>query len=117
MDEFAFRALFDATYRALAQYASHRGLGRDDAEDLIASTYEVAWRRLDAVSEGDEALLWLYTVAHNQFRNLWRRRQRDSALVARLPRPIHAEPAGDPGDPPMQEIVRALDGLGDDDRS
>ncbi len=28
-----------------AQYARYRRLDRDDAEDLIASTYEVAWQR------------------------------------------------------------------------
>jgi DNA-directed RNA polymerase specialized sigma24 family protein len=65
MEEARFRALFDATYPALARYARNRGLCSHDAEDLIASTYEVAWRRLEVVPEGDQALLWLYTVAFN----------------------------------------------------
>ena len=85
MDESRFRALFDATYPALARYARHRGLDRDDAEDLIASTFEVAWRRLDVVPSDDEALLWLYAVAFNLLRNLRRRQGRDRQLVARLP--------------------------------
>jgi RNA polymerase sigma-70 factor (ECF subfamily) len=96
MDESRFRALFDATYPALARYARHRGLDRDDAEDLIASTFEVAWRRLDVVPSDDEALLWLYAVAFNLLRNLRRRQGRDRQLVARLPMVDTVLPSSEP---------------------
>jgi RNA polymerase sigma-70 factor (ECF subfamily) len=98
MDGAGFRKLFDSTYPALAKYARHRGLARDDAEDLIASTYEVAWRRVDAVPEGSEALLWLYTVAFNQLRNFRRRSHRDRDLIVRLPLMEVVPPPREPDD-------------------
>jgi RNA polymerase sigma factor (sigma-70 family) len=116
MDEAGFRELFDATYPALARYARHRGLAREDAEDLIASTYEVAWRRADLVPEGGEALLWLYTVAFNQLRNLRRRAQRDRDLTVRLPAPDVALPPDVSEGGSVAAIRRALDSLGANDR-
>jgi RNA polymerase sigma factor (sigma-70 family) len=116
VNEARFRALFDATYPALARYARHRGLHQHDAEDLIASTYEVAWRRLDAVPEGDEALLWLYTVAFHNLRNLRRSERQRAALLTRLPvRDPDPAPA-EPTDLEVGAIRRALAELGEDDR-
>jgi RNA polymerase sigma-70 factor (ECF subfamily) len=116
MDDAGFKELFDATYPALARYARHRGLAREDAEDLIAATYEVAWRRVDVVPEGGEALLWLYTVAFNQLRNLRRRTQRDQDLTVRLPAPEVAFPADESDDRSIAAIRRALDSLSAKDR-
>src|SRR5581483_959214 len=53
-----FRVMFESTYAALARYARHRGLSGVDAEDLVAGTYEVAWRRMDVVPTGDGTLPW-----------------------------------------------------------
>ena len=94
--EARFRALFDATYPAVARFARHRGLVGHDAEDLIAATYEVAWRRLDVVPVGDAAVPWLLTVALNHLRNLRRRQARDRALVERLPSPEQGSPPPEP---------------------
>jgi RNA polymerase sigma factor (sigma-70 family) len=116
MDESRFRALFVATYPALARYARHRGLNRDEAEDLIASTYEVAWRRGHRVPDGDEALLWLYKVAFNQLRNHRRRQHRDRNLSLRLLVPGPVAPPGEPSDLSVETIRRALNRLSDDDR-
>ena len=116
VDESRFRALFVASYPALARYARHRGLDRDEAEDLIASTFEVAWRRGDIVPDGDEALLWLYKVAFNQFRNLTRRHQRDRDLSLRLRVPEEVAPPPEPGQFTFESIRRALNQLTDNDR-
>jgi RNA polymerase sigma factor (sigma-70 family) len=116
MDESRFRALFVATYPALARYARHRGLDRDEAEDLIASTFEVAWRRADIVPEGDEAILWLYKVAFNQLRNLRRRHQRDRDLLLRLRVPEEVAPPAEPADFTIESIRRALSRLTEKDR-
>ena len=91
--EARFRALFDATYPAVVRFVRHRGLVGHDGEDLIAATYEVAWRRLDVVPMGDAAVPWLLTVALNQLRNHRRRQARDRALVERLPAPGRECPA------------------------
>jgi RNA polymerase sigma-70 factor (ECF subfamily) len=116
MDESRFGVLFASTYPRLARYARLRGLCRDDAEDLIAATFEVAWRRVGVVPEGDEALLWLYAVANNQLRNLRRRRKRDSELSTRLPPLDHVAPPTEPGDATIAAIKRAVDSLRDGDR-
>jgi RNA polymerase sigma-70 factor (ECF subfamily) len=114
--EARFRALFDATYPVVARYARHRGLSGHDADDLVAATYEVAWRRLDVVPAGEAALPWLLTVAHNHLRNDRRRRRRDRTLVERLPAPENTPAPGEPAAVGWPEIRRALDALADEDR-
>jgi len=113
--EARFAALFHATYPAVARYARHRGVTGHDADDLIAATYEVAWRRLDVVPDGEPALPWLLTVAHNHMRNHRRRQARERALVERLPAPGYV-PSAEPVMPGWPEIRRALDALADGDR-
>lgn len=111
-----FRAVFEATYPAVARYARHRGLSGEDAEDLVAATYEVAWRRLDAVPGGDQTLPWLLTVALNQFRNQHRRLVRERALLERLPAPASASPPPELPGVSWRDIRRALDALAANDR-
>jgi len=80
-DEQRFRALFDAHYSQIARYFVNQGRTAADADDLVAATFEVAWRRLDAVPRGEEAILWLYGVARNQLRNAQRKTEREAAFV------------------------------------
>jgi RNA polymerase sigma factor (sigma-70 family) len=98
--ETRFRALFDLAYAPLCRYARHRGLTGPDAEDLVAQTLEIAWRRLDDVPAA-EPLPWLYAVAHNLWRNQARRDRRRRELLARFQAPPTAareDPAaGEPG--------------------
>jgi RNA polymerase sigma factor (sigma-70 family) len=111
-----FRALFETNYSALVRYACHRGLDRDEADDLIAGIFEVAWRRLDEIPRGDEAVLWLYGVAFNQLRNLRRSKRRHQRLVARL-RFATPEPGpSEPSEVSIEELKAALDALAVDDR-
>ena len=63
--ESRFRALFSENYRQLARYGRHRGLNAEEADDLIASTFEVVWRRFESIPDGDGAVLWLYGIAYN----------------------------------------------------
>lgn len=63
--EIRFREMFNDSDPAIAQYARQRGHQQADANDLVAATFEIAWRRLDKVSAGEEALPWLLTVARN----------------------------------------------------
>jgi RNA polymerase sigma-70 factor, ECF subfamily len=74
-----FRPLFDAHYRAIARYFRARGYGEADV-----ATFEVAWRQLDAVPAGDEAVPWLFAVARNHSRSARRKTQREAALIAEL---------------------------------
>jgi len=78
-----FRTLWDYEPR-IAAYALRRSASPEDAADLIADTFAIAWQRLDDVPDGPEALLWLYVTARNVMANEHRRRQRRSMLVERL---------------------------------
>ncbi len=109
--ESRFRALFLRAYPALGRYAHYRGLSQSDAEDLVSSTLEIAWRKLDEVPQ-DDPLPWLYAVARNLLRNNRRSEHRSAALLARLPipepHPAPSEPYG-PGFEAFREALAALE--------
>jgi RNA polymerase sigma-70 factor (ECF subfamily) len=76
-----FEALYSSTRARILAYALRRVPSEQDAADILAETFTVAWRRFDEVPDGDEAILWLYGVARNVLRNYQRSRQRQSRLV------------------------------------
>lgn len=70
----AFEALFQATYARVLSYA--RGMAdAHDADDAVAETYAIAWRRLEAVPLGVE-LGWLIGVTRRVLANARRGRRR-----------------------------------------
>lgn len=83
-----FREVYDRHYTAVLGYAMRRADSRDDAADVVAETFLTAWRRLDDLPAGDDALLWLYATARrvlaNQVRATGRRRRLDDRLRAQL---------------------------------
>ena len=79
-----FRCLFELAERDILAYALRRVGRPDDAADVVAETFLVAWRRLDEVPAGDAARLWLYGVARRQLANQRRGDLRRSALADRL---------------------------------
>ena len=79
-----FEAMFDEYYRAVARYLRTRGHTAADADDLIAGTFEVAWRQIDKLPQGREALPWLLAVARNLSRNHRRKSQREASLAQGL---------------------------------
>src|ERR1039458_8376784 len=81
--EARFRAIFHVAYPALGRYVHNRGFWGADADDLVAETLEIAWRRLDQVPE-DDPLPWLFAVARNLLRNKRRSEGRRALLLARL---------------------------------
>ena len=84
-------ALFEAHHRVLLAYAARRCATLDDAEDVVAEVFVVAWRRLETVPEGDAAVLWLYGVARRTVANHRRGGARQARLRDRMkattPRP------------------------------
>jgi DNA-directed RNA polymerase specialized sigma24 family protein len=61
--EARFEGLYAAHGRAVLAYAARRTPDAQDAADIVADTFLVAWRRLDEVPAAQEARLWLYGVA------------------------------------------------------
>ncbi len=79
-----FRALYEGTRPQIIAYALRRTSSRDDAADIVAETFEIAWRRLDDVPAGKAGLLWLYVTARYVLANHGRRLRRRDEITARL---------------------------------
>jgi len=114
--EVRFRVLFESTYPTLRRYARNRGLSGQDADDLLAATYEVAWRRFDRVPAGQESIPWLLTVALNHLRNRQRKLRRERKLIERLAAPDVASAAPEGGAVDWRQLRRAVDSLSSVDR-
>jgi RNA polymerase sigma factor (sigma-70 family) len=116
-DRARFAVLFDAHHRRLLGYALRRLDDPEDAADVVAETFLVAWRRLDDVPSGDGARPWLLGVARRVLANQRRSARRHVGLADRLGRElatqvahVHDASVGD------LQVRRALTGLSDDDR-
>jgi len=110
-----FRSLFHENYRPLLAYARRR-VDAGTADDVVAETLLVAWRRRDAVPSGHERP-WLYGIARNVIRNSARSARRQQAFHQTLrglaqPKPSESEAVDE-----QAEVMRsALCELSEDDR-
>ena len=82
--EAQFEALYAAHGRDVLAYAVRRTPNAQDAADVLADTFLVAWRRLEEVPPADEARLWLYGVARRLLANQRRSERRRERLADRL---------------------------------
>lgn len=80
--ERAFEALYAAHHRSVLAYCARRA-PRWDAWDAAAEVFLVAWRRIDAVPPGDQALPWLLGVAYRVLSNQRRSTARRQRLAER----------------------------------
>jgi RNA polymerase sigma-70 factor (ECF subfamily) len=85
--------MFEQHYGHVLAYARRRCAEPADADDVVAETFTIAWRRVRDIP--DEPLPWLYGVARRVLANQRRGRQRWLALLDRLRR----EPADVPTPP------------------
>lgn len=117
--EAAFRAQFEAHYGDLLGYALRRCGTRQDAEDVVAETFQIAWRRVEELPPAEEVRLWLFGTARRVLANHHRGNRRARSLIDRIKR--------DPGtrsheEGPAQAVARgdvvltALGRLSDLDR-
>jgi RNA polymerase sigma-70 factor (ECF subfamily) len=90
--EARFEATFEAHSRRVLAYALRRVRNEADAEDAVAETFAVAWRRLDKLPDGDP-LPWLLAVARRVIANQRRATDRRTRLFDRLRR----QPTPTPG--------------------
>jgi RNA polymerase sigma factor (sigma-70 family) len=92
-----FERCFDQHYLRIFAFAARRGAGRESAEDVVADTFAIAWRRRDRIP--DEALPWLYAIAANVIANQYRATGRRQNLDRALAREASvAAPALDPAE-------------------
>ncbi|WP_336921342.1 RNA polymerase sigma factor [Aquipuribacter sp. SD81] len=83
-DRERFEELFERCYGPLLAYAIRRAGSAEDAADVVADTFTVAWRRIDDVPPGDRARLWLYGTARRVLSTHRRGSARREALDERL---------------------------------
>jgi RNA polymerase sigma-70 factor (ECF subfamily) len=74
------------------------------ADDVVAETFVVAWRRLDEIPA--DARGWLIGVARNVRLNLLRAQRRQRALASRIPREAEPELAAEALPAPVSEALR-----------
>jgi RNA polymerase sigma-70 factor (ECF subfamily) len=120
MTESESRRRFDALFAAygpdIVAYCGWRVGSESDAQDAAAEVFLTAWRRLDAVPEGEAARVWLYATARRVIANQLRSRRRRAALQERLEREPAAAPSEDPLDHEAALVREALRRLGARDR-
>ncbi len=79
-----FARLYDATNAEILAYALRRASSPEDAADVVAETFLVAWRRLGEVPDGATARLWLYGVARRVLANQRRGEMRRERLAEEM---------------------------------
>lgn len=119
-------ARFDKLYRsagtAVLGYALGRCASREDALDVTADTFLVAWRRrADMPAEPEDARAWLFGVARWCLANTLRGDRRSQRLGQRLAEHLDVAALPDPariheGRIDNRQVRRALDELSTDDR-
>jgi RNA polymerase sigma factor (sigma-70 family) len=82
--EARFERLYAEHGRAVLAYAVRRAADPQDAADVVAETFLVAWRRLDDVPAGGGSRLWLYGVARRVLSNQRRSERRRERLAEHL---------------------------------
>jgi RNA polymerase sigma-70 factor (ECF subfamily) len=98
-----FRTLYAANLTPILRYALRRVASAEDAADVVAETFLIAWRRCAEVPSGAETTPWLYGVARRVLANHLRGEGRHSRLGDRL-RSELAQQLVDPD--PADDVVR-----------
>ncbi|MEH1164502.1 sigma-70 family RNA polymerase sigma factor [Micromonospora sp. CPCC 205539] len=103
-----FRRVYAVNFKALLAYAMRRVEQPEDAADVVAETFLVAWRRSREMPPEAEARLWLHGVARRVLANHHRGGARRGRLGDRLRQRLRVAAAVDPGsEVPERLTVRA----------
>ena len=96
MEHDVWKSIYERFYRPLYLYALSLCRNRDDAEDLVQSTFLKAFLSYE---EGGSIRYWLTKVLQNEYYNLFQRRKR---LVSEAGYPLDQVP-----DPKQEEALLA----------
>lgn len=112
-----FRRLYDTGRARVVAYAMRRTTNNEDAADVVAETFAIAWRRIDDVPFGEREVPWLYAVARRVIANRVRRDSTRSAIVRRLAEQLAMSGTGDiEPDSGRLSALTALSQLSEEDR-
>ena len=117
-DDLRFAQLYERCYRPIRDFFTRR-VSRDAVDDAVADTFLTVWRCLDEVPAGEEALVWVYGVAHRVVGHERRGLARRGRLHERL-RTVAFRPAAAADDAMVdgvesRRILAALARLGNTD--
>jgi RNA polymerase sigma-70 factor, ECF subfamily len=79
-----FKRLYDTERARLIAYALRRTHSPDDAVDVTAEVFTVAWAKLDEIPESDSQTYWLYAVSRRILANRHRKELNQSDALERL---------------------------------
>jgi RNA polymerase sigma-70 factor (ECF subfamily) len=96
-----FEGCFRDHYAQVLAFTMRRVSGREAAEEVVADTFAVTWRRRDCIPDGP--LPWLYAIAANVIGNQYRSTRRRHDLGRRL---AHEAGAETPGSDPAESLAR-----------
>ncbi|MBB5895527.1 RNA polymerase sigma factor [Kutzneria kofuensis] len=103
--EARFTSLYEAAYADLLRFAQRR-VHATHAEDVVAESFLVAWRRLDDLpSRRDDARAWLFGIARGVILNTHRGAERQRALAVKLA----DVPTGSAADADADLVARQID--------
>jgi RNA polymerase sigma-70 factor (ECF subfamily) len=103
-DDAVFAELYGRYYRSVRDFCRRR-VAADLVDDATAETFLAAWRRIDDVPAGADALVWLYGVAYRVIGHLRRGATRRRRLEDRL-RSVARRGAAPPAD---EAVVGAVE--------
>ncbi|MGL5808364.1 MAG: RNA polymerase sigma factor [Nocardioides sp.] len=103
--EARFRRLYAAHFDDILAYAVRRTPSPEDASEVVAETFLVAWRRHEDLPGDDECRLWLFGVARKVVANQVRGQRRRQRLGARLAAQLRCAPASYVAKDPADEVA------------
>lgn len=115
LTEARYLSLFDAHFADIWRFARRRCDSSQDADDVTAETFAIAWRRRDDVPI-EEARLWLFGVVRRVLANHRRSIERQSKVRLRLAQTVGQEAPTDGIRESLGAVWEALGGLSADDR-
>lgn len=116
-----FQVFYEMYYPAVYVFALRRLLGsNDDAADVTAEVFAIAWRRRDQIPSPPEDRLWIYGVARRVLsrhkRGVWRRARLLRRLGAEASVGLEAEDAPGGAAPTRDRVQAAISRLKSSDR-
>jgi RNA polymerase sigma factor (sigma-70 family) len=114
--EARFTEFYERHWAAMLAYALRRTQRPEDAADLVAETFLVAWRRRADVPPEPESRVWLYGVARRVLANHHRGERRRVRLVERLRQDLSTAVSREPATRREPVAMKALMRLDEKDR-
>jgi RNA polymerase sigma-70 factor (ECF subfamily) len=99
-----FKNLYDSTRARLFAYALRRTRSAEDAADVTAEVFTIAWQKRSRLPGDDPQILWLYAVARRVLANRYRKLGHQGEVFEKL-RLEAKRSLSDSISPPLEESM------------